>query len=242
MRVLVRPPDSCYVHCIRSDSSRRIDFDRALRQHAAYRGALRACGASLVELPPEPDLPDACFVEDTTVVRGGVAVITRPGAPARVRETESVARALEGHLRVRRMERGRLDGGDVLLLDATAVVGLSARTDAEGAGELGRLLEMDVRPIPVGRFLHLKSAMTPIGGRRVIRLAGEFTGFEGIETDEPAGANVLVLGQEAIVSAAAPATAERLRSEGLRVHPVDLGEFHAGDAGVTCLSVPLDHG
>src|SRR4029453_3934125 len=55
---------------------------RARAQPAASRGAL----ADLVEvvvLPPDDELPDACFVDDCAVVLGGQALLTRPGPPAR---------------------------------------------------------------------------------------------------------------------------------------------------------------
>lgn len=206
------------------------DVALATRQHRAYREAL---GVPLLELPPEPDFPDACFVEDTAVVSNGTIVITRPGAPSRLGETESVARALP-HVR---MTRGRLDGGDVL----HDFVGLSDRTDREGAEELGRLLGREMRTVPV-RGLHLKSLVTPIGPRRLIQLRGAypkgaFPGYEIVETDEPKGANVLAIGDRAIVSAAAPRTARLLRDLGYDVHVVDVSEFHLGDAGMTCLSV-----
>jgi hypothetical protein len=44
------------------------------------------------------------------------------------------------------------------------------------------------------------------------------------------------IGEHVLVSAAAPRTADLLRKR-LTVHVVDVSEFHAGDAGLTCLSV-----
>ena len=219
-----------------------IDVAKARVQHASYCDALRACGLEVIALQPERDMPDACFVEDAAVISGGIAAITRPGAEERRAETPSVERALSRLCRCVPMTRGRLDGGDVLVADGVALVGLSARTDEAGVRELGSILGLPVRTIPVRGLLHLKSGATRIGPRRLMVLAGafragDFEGFELIETDEPAGATVLEFEGHAIVSAAAARTAARLRSLGLRVHAVDIGEFHAGDAGVTCLSV-----
>ncbi len=187
-------------------------------------------------------MPDACFVEDSAVVAGGIAAITRSGAEARRAETPSVAHALARFCRCVPMTEGLLDGGDVLIADGMALVGLSARTNEAGARELGAILGLRVRQIPVCKLLHLKTGVTRIGARRLMALARafereQFDGFDVVETDETAGATVLEVEGHAIVSAAAPKTAERLRSLGLRVHAVDIGEFHAGDAGVTCLSV-----
>jgi len=244
---LVRAPSAAYARCIREDASRPIDVARALAQHAAYCEALRACGCEVVSLPPEPDLPDACFVEDTAVVVGDLAVMTRPGAPARRPEVASVRPYLAARLRCRDMARGHLDGGDVLVVGRTAFVGLSARTDQEGADCLaGELAAADftVRTVPISGLLHLKTGATAIGDRRVLVRKGAFPnvtfeGFDVVETDEPYGATVLAIGRRAIVSTAAPRTARRLAVLGLQVLPVDVTEFHAGDAGVTCLSIVL---
>lgn len=243
----VRPPSAAYARCIREDGSRPIDVDRALAQHAAYGEALRACGCEVVSLPPEADLPDACFVEDTAVVVGDLAVMTRPGAPSRAPEVASVRPLLAARLRCRDMTRGHLDGGDVLVVGRTAFVGLSARTDRDGAACLADLLAEDgvaVRTVPIAGLLHLKTGATAIGESRVLVRKGAFPrgtfdGLDVVETDEPYGSTVLAIGGKAIVSTAAPHTARRLEVEGLKVLPVDVTEFHAGDAGVTCLSVVL---
>lgn len=240
---LVRPPSDAYARCLRADPSIAVDAGRARRQHEGYREALSRF-AEVVVLPPEPELADACFVEDTAVVSGPVAALTRPGAESRRAEVASVRRALAARMECRPMERGFLDGGDVLVAGGTAFVGLSERTDREGAAELGRLLKLEVRPVALGRWLHLKTAVTPLDSKTLLQArgaypAGTFPGFEVLETDEVLGANVLAVGGDVLVSAAAPKTADLLAVLGRRVHVVDLSEFHAGDAGTTCLSLLL---
>ena len=71
-----------------------IDLDLAAAQHAAYEEALAGLGFTIHQLEAQPHLPDSVFVEDTAVVLEEVAIITRPGAPARRPETISVAEAL----------------------------------------------------------------------------------------------------------------------------------------------------
>src|SRR4029077_769909 len=71
-----------------------IDVVRAREQHAEYRGALESCGLDVRAIAADDATPDCCFVEDTAVVAGGVALITRPGAAERRAETAAVARVL----------------------------------------------------------------------------------------------------------------------------------------------------
>jgi dimethylargininase len=244
MIAVVRPPSDAYGNCIRSDRARLIDVALARRQHEGYALALESCGLEVAPLSPEPSMPDACFVEDAAVVVGRVAVITRPGAEARRRETASVEAFLRRFVDCVRLDRGTLDGGDVLVADGVAFVGLSSRTTAEGARRFGELAGLEVRRVPVGPLLHLKTGATSLGGRRLVARRGAFppgtfAGFDVVETDEPDGSTVLAVGGRVVVSAAAPKTADRLGAMGFDVRAVDIGEFHAGDAGVTCLSLVL---
>ena len=60
------------------------DYERALEQHQAYCKALEQCGLALTHLEPDDRYPDSTFVEDTAVLAGECAIITRPGALQRV--------------------------------------------------------------------------------------------------------------------------------------------------------------
>ncbi len=238
-RAIVRPPSNAYANCIREAAAGPIDVGLAVAQHAGYVAALRACGLDVISLPPEPAMPDACFVEDTCVIVDGRAIMTRPGAPARRDETASVERALP--IPAARMERGTLDGGDVIVTPRMIFAGRSTRTNEEGVAELARLALREVRAITITGLLHLKTGATWLGGDLIVARRGRFSlpGFEFLEVDEPRGSTVLAHGRHAVVSAAAPRTADLLASRGFEVHAIDISQFHLGDAGVTCLSVIL---
>ena len=116
-----------------------IDVAVASAQHQQYEEALRALGCTVRHVPAAHDLPDSVFVEDVAIVLDEIAVITRPGAASRRPERESVAR---GAVRVPAAPAiaapGTLDGGDVLRLGRTLYVGLSTRTNEDGARQLAR--------------------------------------------------------------------------------------------------------
>lgn len=110
---------------------------------------------------------------DNTDKKRGVAVIARPPAASRAKEPEAVARALREHPALQGVVEvvgeitgpGALDGGDVLILPpttttegegegdptaTTVLVGLSGRSNAEGAKQLHDLLApRGVRVVPV---------------------------------------------------------------------------------------------
>jgi dimethylargininase len=176
-------------------------------------------------------------------------MVTRPGAPSRRGEVRPVAAALRPMF-IERTERvaATIDGGDVLRDGEDLFVGLSERTNADGAVALAAVaarIGVRVVPVQVAAGLHLKSAVTLVAPGRLVALRGALDlgpfkarGARLIEVDEPAGGNVLALGRTVLVSAAAPATLDRLRAEP-DVEPVavDVSELHKGDGALTCLSL-----
>lgn len=234
---------------------RPIDAARAAEQHRAYEQALRDAGFDIVRLPYLADDPDAVFVEDTAILLGEHAVITRPGAVSRADETASTAERLRPYFMIHHLAAGTLDGGDVLRIGDTLYVGQSSRTDAAGtraladaAGPLG----YRVVPVELGRCLHLKTAVTFAGpdreGRPTLLFNPEwvdpaiFHGTEplGVSEGEPHGANVVRAGDRLIYAAGSPRTAARLRDRGFELVEVDLSELQKAEAGGTCMSLIAD--
>ncbi|XP_073499657.1 N(G),N(G)-dimethylarginine dimethylaminohydrolase 1 isoform X3 [Phyllobates terribilis] len=130
-------PDSLCLEALRTDGDSTVDLTKARHHHELYIGVLRnQLGLNVVELPADESLPDCPFVEDTAVVCGGTALITRPGEPSRRKEVEAVKKALQDlQLNVVEMtdESATLDGGDVLFTGREFFVGLSKRTNQRGA-------------------------------------------------------------------------------------------------------------
>lgn len=225
-----------------------IDISLAREQHAAYERALGSLGCHLERLPEAPALADSVFVEDTAIVLDEIAVVTRPGAPSRRPETDSVARLLGRYRPIAEiLAPATLDGGDVLRVNRTLYVGRSGRSSRSGIERLAELVTpfgYRVEAIPVHGCLHLKSAVTLVAPETVLvnpeYIASEsFRGFEWIEVDpaEPLGANALPLGDEVIYPASKPRTAERLRRRGVQVRVVDVSELEKAEGAVTCCSL-----
>jgi len=232
-----------------------IDYARAVEQHAAYEAMLVRAGCTVQRLPAAPDLPDSVFVEDTAVVFDDIAVIARPGAESRRPEVEAMVAALRPLRRLAFIQApGTLDGGDVLVTPGKVFVGISGRTNADGARQLATHIApfgFGVIPIQVEGCLHLKSAVTlsrwlpPLGGRAtlVINTAWidptPFQNFDLIEVDpsEPAAANVLCVNDIVICAEEHPRTRQRLAASGFVTLAVPAGELAKAEGGVTCCSV-----
>ena len=227
-----------------------IDAALAAEQHSLYEQALAEAGFDVVRLPKLSDDPDAVFVEDTAILLGTDAVITRPGAPSRAGEADSTATGLEPYFTVHRLASGTLDGGDVLRIGRTLYVGLSSRTNPDGAAALRSLVEpLGYRVVTVepAECLHLKTAVTFAGndGSGTPRILVNpdwvdpslFSDVEPIVVAEASAANCVRAGDRLLLPAGNPKTAAELRRLGFELVELDVSELQKAEAGVSCMSL-----
>jgi dimethylargininase len=250
MQALVRRPgprlaDGLVTHIAR----RAVDVALAQRQWDGYVEALHAAGWTTVEVPGIDECPDAVFVEDTVVVYGSTAVITRPGADQRKPEVTATEQAIAalGYTIVRIEAPGTLDGGDVLKVGDTVYVGQGGRSNADGLRQLAAALApagATTVGVPVRLVLHLKSAVTALPDGTVVGFSplvddpAAFPRFRGVP--EESGAHVVLLGGGRLLMAAdAPQTEQLYRDLGYQPVTVDISEFQKLEGCVTCLSVRL---
>jgi dimethylargininase len=251
---LVRDVSPSLVECELSFLAREpIDVGLAIHQHEQYCQLLASLGVRLVKVPPEPNLPDAVFVEDTAVVVDEVAVATRPGAATRQSEVASVASALAEFRTVVTMDgTGTLDGGDVLHVGRRLVVGRTARSSADGIEELASILSpygYQVTPARVDGCLHYKSGCSYIGHDTIlanrdwvdVEAADGLTVLD-VAGDEPWAANTLLVGDVVAMAAGFPRTQAMLESRGFRVVVLDISEIQKAEGGLSCMSVLLTSG
>ena len=228
-----------------------IDLDRARAQHGEYEQCLRALGCAIHRLPAALDLPDSVFVEDCAVVLDEMAVLARPGAASRRPETAAVEDALRAFRPLGRIEPpGTLDGGDVLRVGRTLLVGVSSRTNPAAIAQLRHLVGAfgySVAGVEVRGCLHLKSAVAEVAAdtllvNRAWIPEDPVRGFDCIEIDpgEPFAANALRIGEDLVYASAFPRTRERLESCGIRVHVVDVSELAKAEGAVTCCSLIVE--
>jgi dimethylargininase len=244
---LVRVPGSRLAEGIVTHIERTpVDVTLARDQHAAYAAALAAGGWTTRQAPAAEDCPDSVFIEDAVVVCEDLAVLTRPGAPARRAEVPGVAGAVRSlGLRTARIEEpGTLDGGDVLQVGRTVYVGRGGRTSGAGIRQLRALLAplgRTVVAVPLRNVLHLKSAVTALPDGTFLLLpdlvpASLFPAVRVV--DEESGCHVVPLGGDhVLIAASAPRTAGLLDDLGFTPVVVDISEFEKLEGCVTCLSV-----
>ena len=249
---IVRPPSATFADGLTSSGLGRPDLVLALKQHEDYCRALESLGLTLERLPPDPAFPDSCFVEDAAIVTGKGAILTRPGAPSRAGEVAAMEPVLRRYFSEldRITAPGTLDGGDVCEAGDHFFIGVSHRTNKEGATQLAEWLAkrgyssslVDIRKL--SGLLHLKTGLSWLGGRRLLawcEIAGHaaFQGWEVVEVpagEEYAG-NCIRVNDAMVVPGGFPQTAELLRHSGHDIVALEMAEYQKMDGGLSCLSV-----
>ena len=255
-RAIVRAPAPSFAAALSSGLEGAPDVGRALEQHAAYVQALRDCGLAVTSLEPQCEYPDSTFVEDTAIVTARGAVLTRPGAPSRQGEVQSMAECLRDFFAELPTiaPPGSVDGGDICEADGHFLIGVSARTNADGARQLAQHLArwgyesstLDIRSNPA--LLHLKSGIAYLGegvwvADRSIEAA--LRSERGIEirdlivapAAEAYAANCVRVNGAVLVAAGYPLMSGALERSGHRVISLEVSEFRKMDGGLSCLSL-----
>ncbi|PDT83764.1 arginine deiminase family protein [Sinorhizobium sp. BJ1] len=247
--IIARTPSRSVVDGLRAEDRGRPTYEGVKAEHDAYLAAMRQAGVKTTVLPPLEAFPDSIFVEDPALVFTEGAIVLRPGAATRIRETEEIAPTLrEMFDTVLDLPAGYADGGDVLTTGESVMIGLSARTDRAGAealrtclDRLGRKSEVVATPDGV---LHFKTDCSLLDDETILstnRLArsGVFKKFRQMiipEGEEPA-ANALRVNDVVMVGADFPRTIEMIDKAGYKVVPLKTTEIGKIDAGLSCMSL-----
>ncbi len=132
-------------------------------------------------------------------------------------------------------------------IDACLYVGLSSRTNVQGADRLAEAIEgrgYELVPVEVSDILHLKSACTYLGGDLIAFLPGHldesvFAAYRKIVVPrhEAHAANCLSVNGTVLVPSAAPATRAQVEEAGFPTQVIDISEYHKVGGGLTCSSI-----
>ncbi|MCC6146159.1 MAG: N(G),N(G)-dimethylarginine dimethylaminohydrolase [Anaerolineaceae bacterium] len=249
---IVRQPGKNFSQGLTTANLGSPDELLALEQHAAYCRALQDCGLKLATLGPDLNYPDSTFVEDPAILLPTAAIITRPGAASRAGEVVSMRREL-GRFYSKFYEitsPGTLEGGDICKADNHFFIGISNRTNEEGARQLSEFLAqegytssmVDIRNIP--GILHLKTGIAYLGNHTLIlveRLRDHpmFKDYRTISVDpqENYAANCILINGRVLIAKGFPKFQSQLEALGYNTLPLEVSEFEKMDGGLSCLSL-----
>ncbi|MEP6832221.1 MAG: N(G),N(G)-dimethylarginine dimethylaminohydrolase [Gemmatimonas sp.] len=252
-KAIVRPPARNFADGLTTVDLGAPSVDLAIEQHAAYCRALERNGCTLTTLAADDRYPDSTFVEDAAIILPGQgAILTRPGAGSRAGEVEAIRPAIAQFFfnTPSIVSPGTLDAGDVCEAGSHVFIGISHRTNYEGARQLSEWLAtygltsttVDIRGM--SEILHLKSGVVAVEARRLVAIGAlsshvAFDGYEvlRVDDDEAYAANCVRVNDVVFVAAGFPGTHELLRARGYTLEVLEMSEFAKMDGGLSCLSL-----
>jgi len=140
-----------------------------------------------------------------------------------------------------------LEAGDVMMAGRHFYIGISDRTNHQGADQMIHILEryrMTGEKIEINQLLHLKSGMSYLEDNNLLVQNGSlnhpaFYKFRKIKTgaDEDYAANSLWVNGTVLVPAGFPITRNNIEQAGYPTITLDVSEFEKLDGGLSCLSL-----
>ena len=248
---IVRPPGENFADGLTTAGLGRPSLDLARAQHEASCAALEACGLELIRLPLDLRHPDSTFVEDIAVLTSHSAVFTRPGAASRIGEVDGVRETVRRFYSVVHeiQATGTLDGGDVCETESHFFIGISDRTNKEGARQLAEFLAADgftssSVDIRTSSILHLKSGIAYLGHNTMVAMEElsdreHFAEYELIRVaeHESYACNCVLVNDRVLLPSGFPLVQAELCRRGYVPLMLDMSEFQKMDGGLSCLSL-----
>ncbi len=248
-KAMVKIPCKNMVNGITTAGLGKPNYDLAIKQHSHYVQALKDIGLEVTVLKADENYPDSTFIEDTCLMTPKCAIITNPGSHLRRNEICAVDEAVKDlGLNIEYIkDPGTLDAGDIMMVGDHYFVGLSERTNIEGARQLNTILEnygMSSSTIELENVLHLKTGISYLENNNLLA-AGEFLTKQELQTfnilkvdvDEGYAANSVWINDHVLVPAGFPKTKNMIEDAGYKVIELDVSEFRKLDGGLSCLSL-----
>ena len=224
-------------------------YEEAMIQHQSYIDALTKCGLDVLVLEPCEEYPDSTFVEDVALITPNCAIITRPGVSSRRGEVHEIEFLLKQKFNnIEAIEApGTIEGGDIMMIGDHYYIGLSERTNLEGAKQIIQILSkygMSGSTISLNKVLHLKTGLSYLEENNLV-VCGEFINdasfrrYNPIEIPEKESyaANCIWVNESVIIPLGYPTTKQRITNAGYPVIETDVSEFQKLDGGLSCLSL-----
>ena len=246
---IVRTPCKSIINGITTSNEGEPDYIKSINQHKLYINALKKSGLEVTVLPEKEIFPDSTFVEDVALLTPNCAIITRPGAELRQKETKTIKSVLFDFYDDIKIIKspGTVDAGDIMMVGNHFYIGLSERTNKSGAEQVISILnkyDMTASTIKLSKMLHLKSGVAYLENNNMV-VSGEFIDnpeFKNfnlikIDDDEKYAANCVWINNYVFVAKNYPRTKQSIEKAGYETIELDMSEFRKLDGGLSCLSL-----
>jgi dimethylargininase len=246
---IVRSPGPSIIDGITSSSLGKPVYTLALEQHTKYVEALENLRLEVQILPEKELFPDSAFLEDVALCTPSCAIITQPALFSRRGEIEGMKEVLAEYYSTIEeiLPPATLEAGDVMMAGNHFFIGISNRTNTEGADQLIKILskyKLTGSKIPLEKMLHLKSGVSYLENNNML-VSGEFIKTKEFESynriiiadEECYAANSVWINGKVLIPEGFPDTRKKIEKAGYETILLNVSEFRKIDGGLSCLSL-----
>ena len=198
---------------------------------------------------------DSIYCRDAALITDHGLILCNMGKAQRALEPQAIRSLCSTHdlpILGEIKSPGTVEGGDICQVGTHFFIGLSRRTNDEGARQLSEILKkygFTSSTISIRDYksvLHLKTGMSYLGDHTFISIPQiandpELKAFNRIVTTEEEGyaSNCIRINDYVIIPQGFDRTIEQVEKAGFKTIPVPMSEFEKQDGGLSCLSLRI---
>ena len=245
---IVRKPNKS-IHNALSTQYLHPSYEKILEIHYNYINSIEEAGLNIILLNKLEQYPDSIFVEDPALIFKNNIIVLNPSDVSRNGEAKVIKNEISKYFeKIFTVEKGIIEGGDILNINNHFIIGLSNRTDKLGAENLSNILislgaTVEVCQTPKD-ILHFKSECSLLDddiilvSNRMAKLDYLKKNYNLIELPlgEENAANCIRINNKLIIPDGFNQT-EEILSKSFNIIKINVDEISKVDAGLSCMSL-----
>ena len=245
---IIRKPNKSIKNAL-SSKNLHPNYDKILKIHSNYINAFKKAGLNIILLETLEAYADSIFVEDPAIIYKKNCIILNPSDPSRNGERKIISREIKRYFEnIYFIEKGFIEGGDILNINNHFIIGLSDRTNKLGAENLLTILHKLGATVEVCKtpddILHFKSECsimdddTILVSNKMAQLDYLKSNYNLIELPigEEGAANSLRINDKLLVPDGF-IKAEEVLTNKYNIIKINVNEIAKVDAGLSCMSL-----
>ena len=245
---IVRKPNKS-IHNALSSQYLHPSYEKILEIHKNYITSIKEAGLNTILLGSLEQYPDSIFVEDPALIFKKNIIILNPSDSTRNGEAKIIRDEVSKYFeQILVVEKGTIEGGDILNINNHFIIGLSNRTNKLGAENLSSLLHrlgatVDICKTP-DDILHFKSECSTIDDDTIL-VSSKMAQLDFLKSNyhlielpigEEGAANALRINDKLLLPDGF-IKAEEMLSKKYEIIKVKVDEISKVDAGLSCMSL-----
>ena len=245
---IVRKPNKS-IHNALSSQYLNPSYEKILEIHDNYINSIKVAGLNIILLESLEQYPDSIFVEDPALIFKNNIIVLNPSDVTRNGEAKIIKNEISKYFEnIFVVEKGNIEGGDILNINNHFIIGLSNRTNKFGAENLSNILislgaTVEVCQTPKD-ILHFKSECSLLDddiilvSNRMSKLDYLKKNYNLIELPlgEENAANCIRINNKLLIPDGFNQT-EEILSKSFNIIKINVDEISKVDAGLSCMSL-----